>query len=164
MSISERFPETVLRLACVASSNFRLDFEVILPGVFQKSEANTLVIFALTHNFSVWKAILAYIATQKRQVSWVKSWIAPFSKISQSYTTQPFCEYIALFMWVERAACSETLIRDEGFNRGTCASDGCFTKRVGRSMTEQQNTWCFLNSKVSGRQSRILARLLEFNF
>ena len=53
MSISERFPETVLRLACVASSNVRLDFEVILPGVFQKSEANTLVIFALTHNFSV---------------------------------------------------------------------------------------------------------------
>ena len=53
MSISERFPGTVLRLACVASSNFRLDFEVILPGVFQKSEANTLVIFALTHNFSV---------------------------------------------------------------------------------------------------------------
>ena len=101
---------------------------------------------------------------QKRQVSWVKSWIAPFSKISQSYTIQPFCEYIALFLWVERAACSETLSRDKGWNRGTCASDGCFTKRVGRSMTEQQNTWCFLNSKVSGRQSRILARLLEFNF
>ena len=83
---------------------------------------------------------------------------------SCSYTTQPFCEYIALFMWVEKAACSETLIRDKGLNRGTCAFDGCFTKRVGRSMTEQQNTWCFLNSKVSGRQSRILARLLEFNF
>ena len=51
MSISERFPETVLRLACVASSKFRLDFEVILPVVFQKSGANTLVIFALMRNF-----------------------------------------------------------------------------------------------------------------
>ena len=53
MSISERFPETVLRLAYVASSNFRLDFEVILPCVFQKSGANTRVIFALMRNFSV---------------------------------------------------------------------------------------------------------------
>ena len=54
MSIGERFPETVLRLPCVASSNFRLDFEVILPCVFQKSRANTLlVIFALMPNFSV---------------------------------------------------------------------------------------------------------------
>ena len=67
-------------------------------------------------------------------------------------------------MWVERAACSETLIGDKGLNRHTCASDGCFTERVGRRLTEQQNTLCLLNSKVSGRQIRILARLLEFNF
>ena len=53
MSISERFPETLLRLACMASSNFRLYFKVILPCVFQKSGANTLVIFALMRNFSV---------------------------------------------------------------------------------------------------------------
>ena len=53
MSISERFPETLLRLACVASNNFRVDFYVIFPCVFQKSGANTLVIFALMRNFSV---------------------------------------------------------------------------------------------------------------
>ena len=53
MSISERFPETLLCLACVASSNFCLDFKVIVPCVFQKSGANTLVIFALMPNFSV---------------------------------------------------------------------------------------------------------------
>ena len=41
--------------------------------------------------------------------------------VSQSYTTELFCEYIALFMWVEKAACSKTLIRDKGLNRGTCA-------------------------------------------
>ena len=69
-------------------------------------------------------------------------------KIGQSYTTELFYEYIALFTWVERAAFSKTLIRDKGLNIGTCASDGCFTKRVGRRLTEQQKTLCFLNSKV----------------
>ena len=53
VSISERFLETLLRLAYVGSRNFHLDFKVILPCVFQKSGANTLVIFALMHNFSV---------------------------------------------------------------------------------------------------------------
>ena len=74
--------------------------------------------------------------------------LSRFCRISHSCTTQPFCEYMALFMWVERAACSETLTKDKGLNRGTCASDGCFTKRVDRRLTEQQNTLCFLNSKV----------------
>ena len=67
---------------------------------------------------------------------------------SSVFAKQLFCEYIALFMWVERAAFSKTLIRDKGLNRGTCASDGCFTKRVGRRLTEQQKTLYFLNSKV----------------
>ena len=53
MSISERFSETLLRLAYVASRNFHLDFYVILPCVFQKSGANTLVIFALMATFPV---------------------------------------------------------------------------------------------------------------
>ena len=48
-------------------------------------------------------------------------------KIGQSYTTELFYEYIALFMWVERAAFSKTLIRDKGLNIGTCA-DGCFKR------------------------------------
>ena len=42
----------------------------------------------------------------------------------------------------------ESLLRDEGLNGSTFASDGCFAKRVGRRMTEQPNTLCFLNSKV----------------
>ena len=74
--------------------------------------------------------------------------LSRFCRISHSCTTQPFCEYMALFMWVERAACSETLTKDKGLNRGKCASDGCFTERVDRRLTEQQNTLCFLNSKV----------------
>ena len=53
MSISESFPETLLRLPCLDSSNFRLDFLVILSCVFQNSGANTFVIFALMPNFSV---------------------------------------------------------------------------------------------------------------
>ena len=53
VSISERFLETLLRLAYVGSRNFHLDFKVILPCVFQKSGANTLVIFALMANFPV---------------------------------------------------------------------------------------------------------------
>ena len=53
MSISERFPEALLRLACVASSNFRVDFYVILSCGFQKSGVNTLVIFASMLNFPV---------------------------------------------------------------------------------------------------------------
>ena len=63
-----------------------------------------------------------------------------FAKSASLNTTQLFCEYIALFMWVERAASSKTLIRDKGLNRSTCASDGCFTKTVGRRLTEQQKT------------------------
>ena len=59
---------------------------------------------------------------------------------SASLIPHVFCEYIALFIWVERAACSETLIRDIGLNTGTCASDGCFIKRVDRRLTELQNT------------------------
>ena len=45
--------------------------------------------------------------------------LSRFCRISHSCTTQPFCEYMALFMWVERAACSETLTKDKGLNRGT---------------------------------------------
>ena len=48
MSISERFPETLPRLARVVSSKFRVDFSVILPRVFQNTRATTLVIFAST--------------------------------------------------------------------------------------------------------------------
>ena len=62
---------------------------------------------------------------------------------SSIFAKQLFCEYIALFKGVERAACSKTLIRDKGLNRGTCASDGCFTKRVGRRLTEQQKNIVF---------------------
>ena len=110
---------------------------------------------------------------QKRQVSWVKSRIASLSQ------NQPVLHHTTLF-WVHSTVYvgRESRLqwkpykgqgfwnpyKGQGFNRGTCAFDGCFIKRVGSRLTEQQNTLCFLNSKVSGRQSRILARLLEFNF
>ena len=72
-----------------------------------------------------------------------------FRKIAKSASLIPHISFVRTydFLCGSREPL-ESLLRDEGLNRATSASNGCFAKSVGRRMTEQPNTLCVLNSKV----------------